>query len=148
MPTPDDAATAALLVRDVGPLRRALAKAARAAADLPDLPDAQIEVIRELAASGPQSPGDLAARLRLARSTVSNLVTTLVAAGLVERAAEPSDLRSVTLSASPVALDRMRRYDVLGAQVVERALESLPANDRAALAAAAPALAELTRQLE
>lgn len=139
---------AALLVRDVGPLRRALARAARAAADLPDIPDAQIEVIRELAASGPQTPGDLATRLRLARSTISNLVTALVASGLVDRLADPADLRTVTLSASPVALERMRRYDEQGALVVEAALAGLAPADRAAITGASAAFAHLTAALD
>ncbi|MGW7521149.1 MarR family transcriptional regulator, partial [Streptomyces sp. NPDC054796] len=70
----------------LGPLRRAVLRATRNSEGLPDLPEAQIELLRTLS-TAPEglSPGAVAARLRVARSTVSNLVRVMSAAGLVER---------------------------------------------------------------
>ncbi|MCZ9343501.1 hypothetical protein NGM37_37680, partial [Streptomyces sp. TRM76130] len=55
----------------LGPLRRAVLRSTRNAEGLPDLPEAQIELLRALAtAPDGLSPGAAAARLRIAPSTV------------------------------------------------------------------------------
>lgn len=87
--------TAADLGRLLGPLRRALLRSTRATEDLPDLPEAQIEVLRVLAAEGPLGTSAVAERLRISPSTVSNLVRSMMAAGLVQRRRSESDLRAV-----------------------------------------------------
>lgn len=139
--------TAADLNRLLGPLRRAAMRSTRAEAGLPDLPEAHVEILRSLAEHSPQSPGELAERLRLARSTVSNLIKAMVAAGLIHREADATDSRSTSIHPSAAALDNLRRYDESGTQVLSRALASLSATDRDALAAAAPALARLATVL-
>ncbi|MFI6930140.1 MarR family winged helix-turn-helix transcriptional regulator [Streptomyces sp. NPDC050287] len=149
-PTVDrDAQDVALeLGRLLGPLRRAVLRATRTTEGLPDLPEAQIELLRVLTADGPLAPREVAARLRIAPSTVSNLVKALVAAGLVERTADPDDARAVVLAPSARALDLLARYDRASASALARAVADLPPADRATLAAALPVLDGLVPALE
>ncbi|MEH6797594.1 MAG: MarR family transcriptional regulator, partial [Rhodococcus sp. (in: high G+C Gram-positive bacteria)] len=86
----------------------------------------------------------LAARLNLARSTVSNLIKAMVDAGLVERSISSGDLRSATLTASPKAVHLLAEYDAVSSQVLSDALDELTPDHRRALSAAIPALAEIT----
>lgn len=139
--------TAALLVRELGPLRRTLLRRARTAADLPDLSEAQIELLRTLAAAGPLAPSELAARLRLARSTVSNLLRTLTADEFVQRR-DGADRRTVLVAVAPRATEALGRYDAAAETLLGVALERLAPADRAALAVAAPVLARLTGALD
>ncbi|MCC9311087.1 MarR family transcriptional regulator [Kitasatospora sp. RB6PN24] len=140
--------TASELSRLLGPLRRAVMRASRSAAGLPDLPEAQIELLRALAAEGPLSPRTVAQRLRIAPSTVSNLVKTMVAAGLVSRDPDPGDLRAVVLTPSAAALDLLDRYDRTSSAALAHAIDQLPAGERDTLAASLPILAELVTALE
>src|ERR1044072_2972035 len=78
--------TATEFGRLLGPLRRAVLRT-RHTAGLPELPEAQSELLRVLA-EGDATPREVAPRLRVAPSTVSNLVRTMSAAGLVERSEE------------------------------------------------------------
>ena len=73
------------LMRLLPPLRRAIVQAVRAAEGLPELPEAQVLMLRTLETSGPVTPGQLADELHLARPTVSNLVRELVNNGLLDR---------------------------------------------------------------
>ena len=54
---------------------------------------AQVELLQSLADHSPARVGDLAARLRLAPSTVSGLISQLMTAGLVLRGTDPGDRR-------------------------------------------------------
>ncbi|GAA1836097.1 hypothetical protein GCM10009772_11930 [Pseudonocardia alni subsp. carboxydivorans] len=139
--------TAALIGRELGPLRRTLLRRTRIAADLPDLSEAQIELLRTLAAEGPLAPSELAAALRLARSTVSNLLRTLTAAGFVERRAGANQ-RTVVVTVSARAAGALERYDAAAEALLGAALDRLAPAERAALAAAAPVLARLTGALD
>lgn len=140
--------TASDLSQLLGPLRRAVLRSTRGAADLPDLPEAQIELLRALAAEGSLGTKVVADRLRIAPSTVSNLVKTMVASGLVERAADRADQRAVVLTPTPAALDLLDRYDRASTAALEGALAALPAADRAALRDALPVLRRLVRELD
>jgi DNA-binding MarR family transcriptional regulator len=136
------------LGRLLGPLRRAVFRATRSVEGLPDLPEAQIELLRVLAAEGALAPREAAARLRIAPSTVSNLVKAMAAADLVERAPDPHDARAVVLTPSRRALDLLARYDRASTSALARAVGDLPAADRAVLAAALPVLHGLVPALE
>ncbi|MBT2411359.1 MULTISPECIES: MarR family winged helix-turn-helix transcriptional regulator [unclassified Streptomyces] len=133
----------------LGPLRRAVLRATRNAEGLPDLPEAQIELLRALSSS-PEglSPGAAAARLRVAPSTVSNLVRTMSAAQLVERVRPAHDQRTVVLTASRQALELLDRYDRASTAALVRIVEEMPGSDRAALDRALPALDRLVHALE
>jgi DNA-binding MarR family transcriptional regulator len=136
--------TATELGRQLGPLRRSLLRATRDVAQLPDIADSHIEVMRALAAEPSMSPGRLATRLNLARSTVSNLIRAMVDAGRVERSITPGDLRGATLTASPKAVKLLAEYDAASSRVLADALDELSRHNREAIAAALPALAEIT----
>ncbi|MBY4126832.1 MarR family transcriptional regulator [Rhodococcus fascians] len=136
--------TAIELGRQLGPLRRALLRATREAAQLPDIPDSHIEVMRALVGEPSMSPGSLAAHLNLARSTVSNLIKAMVDAELVERSVSPDDMRAATLTASPRAIRLLAEYDAISSQVLSDALDELTPDSLRALSAASPILAELT----
>lgn len=127
----------------VSPLRRGLLKAARAAEHLPDLPDAQIEVLRALPAGVVRSPGELAVELGLSRPTVSNLLRAMEAAGLVTREVPAADRRRVEVRASTRALGLFERFDRASADVLVEALALLTDDERAALTAALPAFERL-----
>ncbi|RAO50912.1 MarR family winged helix-turn-helix transcriptional regulator [Micromonospora saelicesensis] len=134
---------AARLASVISPLRRMLLAAARAAEHLPEIPDAQIEIVRALPRGTVAGPGELAERLRLSRSTVSNLLTAMEGSGLVERRPRPGNHRHVDVLATAKALDLFDRFDLASGDLVARAAATLPAADRAALAAAVPALEHL-----
>lgn len=140
--------TAAELSRILGPLRRAVLRATRTAADLPDLPEAQIELLRTLVAEGPLNPRTVATRLRIAPSTVSNLVKTMSTAGLIERETAPNDLRTVHLVASPKARNLLDSYDRTSTATLANTISRLSANERETLEAALPILDRLTGELE
>jgi DNA-binding MarR family transcriptional regulator len=134
---------AARLASVISPLRRTLLAAARAVEHLPEIPDAQIEIVRALPRGTVAGPGELAERLRLSRSTVSNLLTTMEANGLVERRPRPGNHRHVDVRATAKALDLFDRFDLASGNLVARAAATLSATDRSALAAAVPALERL-----
>jgi DNA-binding MarR family transcriptional regulator len=139
--------TADQLTRLLGPLRRAALGRTRARAKVPDLPDAQIELLRTLSDHGPLGTGEAAERLRVAPSTVSNLVRTMTEQGLITRRVSPTDLRATSLAASTRALALLRRYDEAGGSVIREALDTLPPGRRKQLDEAMPALAELLAAL-
>lgn len=130
----------------IGPFRRALLRTSREVADLPDLPDAQVEVMRALTGST-TTPSALAARLGLARSTVSNLVSAMESVGLVERRLAAGDGRRTELRLTALAEERLAAYDEASTAVLVEALGRLAPEDRTALAAALPALEHLHHEI-
>ncbi|GAA1753407.1 MarR family winged helix-turn-helix transcriptional regulator [Luedemannella helvata] len=134
---------AARLAAVISPLRRTLLAAARAAERLPEIPDAQIEIIRALPSGTAATPSELAHRLGLSRPTVSNLLRAMESAGLVTRRPRPADRRQVQVAVSAKALDLFARFDRAGAALVADAVATLSAADRDALAGAVGALERL-----
>lgn len=139
--------TAGLLAHQLGPLRRAVLRASRSAADLPDIPEAQIEVMRSLAMTGESAPSDLADTLGLARSTVSNLLSQMEKAELIERHLVAGDGRRTRVGLTPLAETRLRAFDESAAHILAAALRDLSAGDVAAIAAALPALDRLQHRI-
>jgi DNA-binding MarR family transcriptional regulator len=127
----------------VSPLRRSLLRAAREAEDLPDIPDAQVEVLRALPAGTTRSPVELADDLSLNRTTVSNLLTSMEAAGLITREPDPADRRRLGVRASERAERLLARFDEASAALLAEALADLSEADARALAAALPPLERL-----
>lgn len=134
---------AARLAAVISPLRRALLAATRAQARLPELSDAQMDVIRALPRGTSRGPAEIAARLRLSRSTVSNLLGAMEGDGLIERSPAPSDGRRVVVRASARALDLFDRFDSANSALVAQATAKLDDDERSALTAAVPALERL-----
>ncbi|MCC3313908.1 MarR family winged helix-turn-helix transcriptional regulator [Nocardia africana] len=138
-----DAQLSALL----GPLRRAVLRRTRTAEDLPDLPEAQIELLRLLVASGGLTPSRAAAELNVAQSTISNLLRTMTADDLVERLPTPGDGRGAMLVASARARELLDRYDRASAAMLRETLARLSDADRRAVESAVPALWRLLAEL-
>jgi DNA-binding MarR family transcriptional regulator len=118
-------------------------KAARSAEQLPDLPDAQVEILCALPAGVVRAPGELAAELGLSRPTVSNLLRAMETSGLITRRASAENRRGVDVRASDLALGLFERFDRASERVLADVLSLLPTDDRAALVAALPALERL-----
>ena len=134
---------AARLAALISPLRRALLSSVREREQLPEIPDAQIEVIRLLPRGTIVSPSALADTLGLSRSAISNLLGAMERDRLIVRRPSATDRRQVEVIASPAALDYFDRYDAAAAAFVGHAAEALSADDRAAIDAALPALERL-----
>src|ERR1700738_936139 len=95
--------TSAELSRVLGPLRRAVLRATRAAEDLPDLPDAHIEILRAVADRPAITPRAIADQLGLARPTVSNQLHAMKRDGLVSLARSDTDARVVHVTVTDFA---------------------------------------------
>ena len=147
MPSDPTAAELRVVARrlgaEVGPFRRRLMNASRSAADLPDLPDAQVEVLRRLEAIGWATPTLLGRALGLARSTVSNLILAMERDGLVDRRLAKGDGRSTEVGLTDHARDLLRTFDRSAEAVLMGALRGLTAEERHAISRALPALEAL-----
>ncbi len=103
----------------------------------------QLAALATLDRHGSLSPGELAAHERVQPPSMTRLVASLEAAGLVTRSPHPTDGRQVLLAVAPagsalLAEDRRRRDVWLSAQ-----LRNLDADDRAALSRAVAVLDRL-----
>lgn len=143
MPDETGQITAAALSRLLGPLRRAVLRATRAAGGLPDLPDAHIEILRAVADSPDITPRAIADQLGLARPTVSNLLQAMKRDGFLSLTRSDSDARVVHVRTTAFAASLLTRYDSASQQILCSALNELSQGDRLAITAAVPALTNL-----
>ena len=91
-------------------------------------------VLLHLALSGPLTIGEAARHLDRAQSVVSDIVTQLEAKQLLERQTDPRDRRRSLVWLTPQGFDRLERdRDVLGRELLERAMSELAPQQRAAL---------------
>lgn len=127
----------------ISPLRRTLLAAAREREGLPDIPDAQIEILRALPRGTVSSPGELASSLGLGRSTVSNLLAAMERAGLITRRTRTDDGRRVDVAASGAALEYFDRFDAASEAIMADVSAALTADQLAALEQAVPVLEHL-----
>jgi len=135
------------LTAAVNQLRRALRRTVRRDDPTGGRPVAQVEVLQMLGETGPIRLGELAARLNLAQSTVSGLVTDLVNAGLVDRTADPRDRRALVLALTDAGRALLDTWDAAHQKRLASALRSLEPDDRDQVLAAVPALARLATAL-
>ncbi|MGJ0118083.1 MarR family winged helix-turn-helix transcriptional regulator [Williamsia sp. MIQD14] len=140
---PSTAQIATELGRVVGPLRRAILRSARSAEGLPDLPDAHIQVLRTLSERSPQTSGELAAGLNLARPTISNVLRAMTTARLVTRLPGADDLRQAWIAPTDHARDLLARYDRASSVLIDAVLSGLTPGQLAAVADALPVLQEI-----
>jgi len=139
----DDVDLAELVAR----LRRAMRRAGRARGPARTLPVAQLEMLACIDENPGARPGLVAHVLTLAPSSVATLLTTLDAAGLVVRVADPADRRAVALHLTPAGREAVTTWRAGNAEVVRAALDGLPAGHREAIAAALPGLRALVRAI-
>jgi DNA-binding MarR family transcriptional regulator len=145
--TNDVATDAAALVEAARRFTRAASRAA-GPGERRELTGAQMELL-VLVRREPGLPvAEAAARLHLARNTVSTLVGQLVGAGLLARGTDGQDGRVVRLWLTEVAGQRMQQWRARRVAAVEVALGELDAAHRTALAAALPALERAADLLE
>jgi DNA-binding MarR family transcriptional regulator len=107
------------------------------------LSTAQLSALITVEASGPMRSGDLAVRENVAAPTMTRLIGVMADAGLVTRGPDPSDARGSLVALAPggaAALAAVRRERN---NILSRRIAALPAEQRAALAAALPALEAL-----
>ncbi len=104
----------------------------------------QIAICLVLLECGPQRLVDLARRLAMPTSTVSELADRLVAAGLLRREPNPGDRRSYMLHAEPGAAALVGQMRCVAAGVVAGHLDGL---DPADVAGMVPGLAALAAAL-
>jgi DNA-binding MarR family transcriptional regulator len=132
-------------VIDVARLRVAIARLSRRLRkhELAGLTPTQLSALATVDRAGPLRLGDLAAAEGIAPSTLTRLVTALEERGYVERCPVPGDARASTLSIAPAGHDALERIREQSTLVLADRLQTLTAEQRAALAAALPALEQL-----
>ena len=106
-----------------------------------------MELLRLVVASPGIRVSDAARELYLAGNSVSTLVKQLTAAGLLRREISPEDRRAALLLPTPAAKARLEAWDARRTALMRDQLALLDDPDRAALAAALPALRKLAAGL-
>jgi DNA-binding MarR family transcriptional regulator len=142
------AAQADGLAGGIARLRRALRRGARVADPGNTLAVAQLELLAVLAEHPGARPGELARLLNMRPNTVTTIVNALSARGMLCRAAAAGDRRAVELTATEAGREAVLAWQATNAAVLHLALSTLPARQRRALAAAAPALDALARAVD
>jgi len=130
---------------DVTRLRVAIARLSRRLRrhELAGLTPTQLAALSTVERSGPLRLGDLAAAEGIAPSTLTRLVAVLEEIGYVQRCADPKDARASTLAITPKGHETLERLRAEGTALLTQSLMLLTAEQRAALAAAVPALEQL-----
>ena len=136
------------LAEGIARLRRALRRGARVADPGNPLAVAQLELLSALTEHPGARPGQLARLLNMRPNTVTTIVNTLAAQGMVTRAAADADRRAVELTATDTGHQAVHAWQATNAAVLHLALSTLPAPQRRALAAAAPALHALAQAVD
>jgi DNA-binding MarR family transcriptional regulator len=130
---------------DVTRLRVALARLSRRMRRhaLAGLTPTQLAALSTVERAGPLRLGDLAAAEGIAPSTLTRMVAALEDLGYVRRDADPRDARASTLAITPKGHDTLEWLREDGTALLTQWLTLLAPDQRAALAAALPALESL-----
>jgi len=99
--------------------------------------------LRRLADGGPQRVSDLAAAELVAQPTMTVLVNRLAEDGLVRKSPHATDARVVLVEITDIGREELARVRAARAEVLAARIAGLSDADRAALAAALPALDHL-----
>lgn len=103
----------------------------------------QRSILTTLERRGPLTHGELAATERVRPPTITAAVDRLEHAGLAARHRDPEDRRVTRVSITDAGRDLLQAARRERSAYLEQRLRALSAADRAAIAAAAPALARL-----
>ncbi|WP_216898034.1 MFS transporter [Nocardia alni] len=131
----------------VASLRRAMRRAARAADPGNTLSVAQLELLSCVSEHPGIRPGQVARLLRLAPNSVTTLANGLVTQGMITRA-PGEDRRAVTLTLTDAGAAAVRDWQSTNTDILRTALDDLHPGWQHLLAAAMPALSELTRAID
>ncbi|MEV4436540.1 MarR family transcriptional regulator [Streptomyces sp. NPDC049585] len=107
---------------------------------VPRLRGAEAELLRVVSARPGIGVSGAAKELCLAANSVSTLVNGLVADGFLRRESDPRDGRAAALFPTAACARRLRDWQERRASLFREGMGALPAQDRAAVAAALPAL--------
>ncbi|MFE7125430.1 MarR family winged helix-turn-helix transcriptional regulator [Streptomyces sp. NPDC057617] len=113
----------------------------------PPLRGAQLDLLRLVAARPGIRVSEAAKELYLAGNSVSTLVNQLGQLGYLRRETDPSDRRSARLLPTPAALERLADWEARRSALMREQVAHLSDEDRAALAAALPALRRLAQNM-
>jgi DNA-binding MarR family transcriptional regulator len=111
------------------------------------LTPSQASVLARVEHEGPMRMGALAEAEGTSAATVSRLVDTLEAQGLVVRAPDPADRRASVVQLSAQGGNLLDELRMRSTRALRRALEQVDADGRTAIARALPVLAVLTDRL-
>lgn len=106
-----------------------------------------LSVLRRLADEGPSRVTELATAEAVAQPTMTTLVSRLEARGLARREHDPADRRAVLVTVTDSGREQVRAIRAARAALLHERLAELDEHDRAALAAALPALDRLMDSL-
>jgi DNA-binding MarR family transcriptional regulator len=112
-----------------------------------DLTPSQVSVLGTVVRAGPLRLSELAELEGINPTMLSRIVANLSAAGLLERASDPTDRRAALVSASPEGARRRESIRRQRARALEVRMGALTPQERAALVAALPALELLAERL-
>jgi DNA-binding MarR family transcriptional regulator len=136
------------LMTTMAAMRRQVRRELRPQGIGPQLRGAQIELLR-VAQDRPGIGVAAAAReLHLAPNSVSTLVNQLTDLGMLIREIDPGDRRAIRLYPAEQATKRLAEWRTARAELVGAGISSLSHADRAAIAAALPALRTLLSNLD
>jgi DNA-binding MarR family transcriptional regulator len=105
-----------------------------------------ITALDTLHVHGPMRVSDLAEREALSQPGMTTLVNRLEAAGQAERVADPSDGRAAIVRITDAGRDVLRERHAQRTERLQSELDHLEPDERAALAAAVPAIERLIRR--
>lgn len=135
------------LAHIVPALWRTIRRAARSSQDLP-ANESHVGILRMLITHGELTPAHLAELLNVARSTVSNLLKSMIGNGLVERRIDPTDTRVFLITATERGRSVLEAFRADRVSVIREACERMSADETAQLRGSVPALRRLLRELE
>jgi DNA-binding MarR family transcriptional regulator len=144
----DDVSLADALPAALGPFGRLLRRAVRADFPGPPLANAQVDLLRAVQHRPGMAVWEAAEVLNVAPNTVSMLIRELVDAGLLDRYRDPGDRRTARLHLTVEAENRLADWERHRRRVMLEVLAGLRPDERAAIAAALPALARLRQLLD
>ena len=105
--------------------------------------------VEHLAMAGPLTIGEAAAHLDRAQSVISEIVSHLEGQGLLERERDPADRRRTLIWLTPAGHGALRRdREVLGLDLLARALGRVPPDQADGLIAGLQALVQAAGQLD
>ena len=126
-------------------LRRVARRVVRS--HMPGLPSSESELLALVSRSPDIGVNDAARALQLSANSVSTLIKSLVARGLLERVTDPADRRAARLRLTAAGTARIRHIKRRRAAVLTSAMEELTEKDRKSLKAALPAMQLLLARL-
>jgi DNA-binding MarR family transcriptional regulator len=111
-----------------------------------ELTPSQTAALATIEKHGPLTPSELATRERIQRPTATRVLGFLEEAGLITRAADPTDRRCSLVSVSPAGGELLGVLRTRKDAYLAQRLEALSSDDRAALDRAAEILERMLKE--